>query len=47
MDGVQQIECREGQALAFKGRAEADGPPLRDYMTRLSDMALTLYSACT
>jgi 8-oxo-dGTP pyrophosphatase MutT (NUDIX family) len=44
-DGVQAIECREGQALAFKGRAEAAGLPRREYLTRVWDLALSLYAA--
>jgi hypothetical protein len=47
MDSIRQIECRKGRPLAFKGCGEANGLPRRDYLTRVWDMALTLYSACT
>jgi 8-oxo-dGTP pyrophosphatase MutT (NUDIX family) len=43
-DGVQKIECREGQALQFVPRAEADKLPRRDYLTRVWDMAISLRS---
>jgi len=39
-DGVQKIECREGQALEFVPRAEAEKIPRRDYLTRVWDLAL-------
>lgn len=39
-DGVQKIECREGQAAAFVARAQAETLPRRDYLTRIWDLAL-------
>jgi 8-oxo-dGTP diphosphatase len=39
-DGRQRIECREGQALRFVGRAEIEALPRRDYLTRIWDLAL-------
>ena len=42
-DGVQEIECREGQDLKFIGRSQAEGIPRRDYLTKVWDLAL---SAC-
>jgi 8-oxo-dGTP pyrophosphatase MutT (NUDIX family) len=41
-DGAQRIECREGQALEFIGRLEAEYIPRRDYLTRVWDMALSV-----
>jgi putative flippase GtrA len=43
-DGVQKIECREGQALRFIDRVEAESIPRRDYLTKVWDLAL---SACS
>jgi 8-oxo-dGTP pyrophosphatase MutT (NUDIX family) len=43
-DGVQKIECREGQALKFVGRREAENIPRRDYLTEVWDMALSARS---
>jgi 8-oxo-dGTP pyrophosphatase MutT (NUDIX family) len=45
-DGRQQIECREGQALRFIDRPEAEGLPRRDYLTRVWDLALAARDAC-
>ena len=45
-DGVQRIECREGQAARFVSRAEADALPRRDYLTRIWDLALAAREAC-
>ncbi len=39
-DGAQGIECREGQALKFVARSDAEGIPRRDYLTRVWDLAL-------
>jgi 8-oxo-dGTP pyrophosphatase MutT (NUDIX family) len=39
-DGVQRVDCREGQALAFVARREAAGHPMPDYLLRLWDAAL-------
>ena len=41
-DGVQRIECREGQALEFIGRLDAEHIPRRDYLTRVWDLALSV-----
>jgi 8-oxo-dGTP pyrophosphatase MutT (NUDIX family) len=41
-DGVQKIECREGQALEFIGRLDAEYIPRRGYLTRVWDMALSV-----
>jgi 8-oxo-dGTP pyrophosphatase MutT (NUDIX family) len=40
-DGIQGIECREGQALRFVSRAEAESLPRRDYLTKVWDLALS------
>ena len=40
-DGVQAIECREGQALEFVPRLAAEHIPRRDYLTRVWDLALS------
>ena len=40
-DGIQEIECREGQALRFIGRSEAESLPRRDYLTKVWDLALS------
>lgn len=45
-DGHQRIECREGQALRFVQRPEAEGLPRRDYLTRVWDLALAARDAC-
>lgn len=45
-DGVQRIECREGQAAAFVRRADAHRLPRRDYLTRIWDLALAAREAC-
>jgi 8-oxo-dGTP diphosphatase len=39
-DGSQRIECREGQALRFVPRAQAENLPHRDYLTEVWDLAL-------
>ena len=44
-DGRQKIECREGQAVRFVSRNEAEGIPRRDYLTRVWDLALTARDA--
>jgi 8-oxo-dGTP pyrophosphatase MutT (NUDIX family) len=41
-DGVQAIECREGQALEFIPRLAAEHIPRRDYLTRVWDLALSI-----
>jgi 8-oxo-dGTP diphosphatase len=41
-DGTQRIECREGQALEFISRLDAEHIPRRDYLTRVWDMALSV-----
>lgn len=41
-DGRQRIECREGQALEFIPRAEADNLQRRDYLTRVWDLGLAV-----
>lgn len=45
-DGRQITECREGQALRFVGRAEAERLPRRPYLTQVWDMALAARDAC-
>lgn len=45
-DGVQRIECREGQAAAFVRREAAPNLPCRDYLTRIWDQALAARQAC-
>lgn len=45
-DGVQRIECREGQAAAFVLRPDAETLPRRDYLTRIWDLALAAREAC-
>lgn len=40
-DGVQPVQCLEGQALAFIERAYANRHPMPDYLLRLWDLALT------
>lgn len=45
-DGVQHIECREGQAAAFVRREDAHRLPARDYLTRIWDLALAARQAC-
>jgi len=44
-DGVQKIECREGQDLKFICRGDAETLPRRDYLTRVWDMAVSLSAA--
>jgi 8-oxo-dGTP pyrophosphatase MutT (NUDIX family) len=39
-DEAQPVECREGQALKFIGRAAVELLPCRDYLTRVWDLAL-------
>lgn len=39
-DGCQPVECREGQALRFVARREANDLPRRDYLTDVWDLAL-------
>jgi 8-oxo-dGTP diphosphatase len=39
-DGRQTIACREGQALKFIPRAEAENLHRRDYLTRVWDLGL-------
>jgi 8-oxo-dGTP pyrophosphatase MutT (NUDIX family) len=41
-DGIQKIECREGQALEFISRLDAEHIPRRDYLTRVWDLALSV-----
>ena len=41
-DGIQKIECREGQALEFISRLNAEHIPRRDYLTRVWDLALSV-----
>jgi 8-oxo-dGTP pyrophosphatase MutT (NUDIX family) len=41
-DGVQIIECREGQALEFISRKGSEDLPRREYLTRVWDLALEL-----
>jgi 8-oxo-dGTP pyrophosphatase MutT (NUDIX family) len=41
-DGIQRIECREGQALEFISRLNAEHIPRRDYLTRVWDLALSV-----
>jgi 8-oxo-dGTP pyrophosphatase MutT (NUDIX family) len=45
-DGRQPVACREGQAVRFVRRAEAESLPRRDYLTRLWDLALAAREAC-
>lgn len=45
-DGLQPIECREGQAAAFVRRQDAESLPRRDYLTRIWDLALAAREAC-
>jgi 8-oxo-dGTP diphosphatase len=42
-DGVQGVQCLEGQALAFIERSRADRHPMPDYLLGLWDLALTRY----
>ena len=44
-DGVQEIECREGQALEFVGRTDVESMPRREYLTRVWDLALEARAA--
>ena len=39
-DGVQQVECREGQALDFIRREEAGRRPIPQYLVELWDRAI-------
>ena len=39
-DGQQGIECREGQALQFIPRLQAEKLPRRDYLTHIWDLGL-------
>jgi len=41
-DGVQSICCREGQALKFIRREEADAYDIPPYLIRIWDMALSV-----
>lgn len=45
-DGVQRIECREGQAATFVSRAQASQLPSRDYLLKIWDLALAARDAC-
>lgn len=45
-DGVQPIECREGQAAGFVRREEAHRLPACRYLTRVWDLALAARGAC-
>jgi 8-oxo-dGTP pyrophosphatase MutT (NUDIX family) len=45
-DGVQPIQCREGQAAGFVARADASRLPARDYLPRIWDLALAAREAC-
>lgn len=40
-DGVQKIVCREGQALEFVLRSDAEKLARRDYLTTVWDLALS------
>ena len=44
-DGRQPVECREGQAVAFVPRAEAERLPRRSYLTEIWDLALAARKA--
>jgi hypothetical protein len=44
-DGRQPIECREGTALRFVDRGEAESLPRRDYLTRVWDLGLAARNA--
>jgi len=44
-DGLQPIECREGQAAVFVRRAQAGQLPSRDYLTKVWDLALAARTA--
>ena len=44
-DGIQEIECREGQALRFVSRSDAENLPSRDYLTKVWDLALSARAA--
>lgn len=39
-DGRQRIECREGRAVRFVRRVDAEDLPRRDYLTDVWDLAL-------
>ena len=39
-DGVQSIECHEGQALEFVERTKADSLPMPDYLIKIWDAAI-------
>ncbi len=39
-DGLQHMACREGQALQFVERAQAENLPRRSYLTRVWDLGL-------
>ena len=45
-DGIQRIECREGQTADFILRTNAPRLPARDYLTRIWDLALVAREAC-
>lgn len=45
-DGVQPIECREGQAVEFIRRENAASLPARDYLIAIWDLALIARKAC-
>jgi 8-oxo-dGTP pyrophosphatase MutT (NUDIX family) len=45
-DGVQPIECREGQDARFVRREDAPILPSRDYLTRIWDLAMAAHEAC-
>lgn len=45
-DGVQRIECREGQAAAFVRREDVPRLPACSYLTRVWDLALAARDAC-
>lgn len=45
-DGLQPIECTEGQAAGFVARTDAPSLPARDYLTRVWDLALAAREAC-
>lgn len=42
-DGVQPVQCFEGQALAFIQRPGAERHPMPDYLLPIWDLALTRY----
>ena len=43
-DGIQPVQCLEGQALAFIERLHAERHPMPNYLLRLWDLALTRHA---